>query len=1094
MRGSFIALMITLLSLQLVHSHPGRAQGILNRKISIQANNMSLAEVLAKVQEETGLEFLFSSRINSKEEVNLDIRNERVKTALNRLLHPAGLTFEVVGEHIVILNRHDLPAHEPASALNQTQQIMVSGLVTDAETGQPLPGVNITVKDTNLGTATDTDGRYRIELPGDTPGNAVLVFTFMGYLSTEIPLNNQSTVNAALQPDVVGLEEVVVIGYGTQKKSDLTGSISQVKAEEINAYPSASVLNSLSGRAAGVQVLQGSSAPGSGPSIRIRGQNSIQGGNEPLYVVDGFPIRNTPTLLNNSDIESIEILKDASATAIYGSRGANGVVLITTKKGNAGRTIVDFETSYSSQSLRKKLDLMNAREYALLNNEQAANDGLAPYFTEEEINSFGEGYDWQDLVFQSAPIKRAALNVRGGNQKTQFSLSGSIFGQEGIVKGSDYNRHSLRANVNHQISDKLQVALSSTLTQLRTDRKDSGGGSRGRSMIGAAISAPPILEPYQEDGSYTVLADEYPFVAVDLTNPLNYINEQFSTTKANVVLANAALIYNPIKELTIKISGGIENRDDRSDNYTTRNFINSEGSASISTEQFNSRLSENIVSYSKTFNEKHDLSVMAGFTYQDFITTYVSGSGVGFLSDVFGTHDLGAAATPGIPSSGYSKSVLLSYLGRINYMFNNKYLFTASFRSDGSSRFSEGNKWGYFPSGAFAWRASNEDFLKDNPHISELKLRTSWGFTGSQAINPYTTLNVLSPGNTIFGDEMVTTFAPGTSLPGNLKWETTEQFDIGLDLGLFKNRLYLTADYYVKNTRDLLNTVRLPSSLGFTTTIQNVGKMQNKGIEFSLDARALTGEFKWDLVGNIAFNRNKVVKLHNGEDILGNFINVLVVGDNFSILREGRPVGQFWGYREAGYDETGRIVYEDRNGDGTINEDDKTYIGDPNPDFYYGLTSDMSYKNFQLSIFIQGSQGNDLFNVSSIPSTMDYGQGLNMPREVYLNHWTPENPNAKYPVISRNYSVRVSDRWVEDGSFLRLKNIQLAYNVPAERLGMKWLNSAQIYISGQNLLTLTNYSWWDPEVNSRGAGTQQGIDHYSYPMAKTFTIGLRAGF
>src|SRR5690606_27176875 len=318
---------------------------------------------------------------------------------------------------------------------------------------------------------------------------------------------------------------------------------------------------------------------------------------------------------------------------------------------------------------------------------------------------------------------------------------------------------------------------------------------------------------------------------------------------------------------------------------------------------------------------------------------------------------------PGIPSSGYSKSVLLSYLGRINYTFNNKYLFTASFRSDGSSRFSEGNKWGYFPSGAFAWRASNEDFLKDNPHISELKLRTSWGFTGSQAINPYTTLNVLSPGNTIFGDEMVTTFAPGTSLPGNLKWDTTEQFDI---------RLYLTADYYVKNTRDLLNTVRLPSSLGFTTTIQNVGKMQNKGIEFSLDARALTGEFKWDLVGNIAFNRNKVVKLHNGEDILGNFINVLVVGDNFSILREGRPVGQFWGYREAGYDETGRIVYEDRNGDGTINEDDKTYIGDPNPDFYYGLTSDMSYKNFQLSIFIQGSQGNDLFNVSSIPSTMDY--------------------------------------------------------------------------------------------------------------------------
>ncbi|HYH56800.1 MAG TPA: SusC/RagA family TonB-linked outer membrane protein, partial [Anseongella sp.] len=541
--------------------------------------------------------------------------------------------------------------------------------------------------------------------------------------------------------------------------------------------------------------------------------------------------------------------------------------------------------------------------------------------------------------------------------------------------------------------------------------------------IGAAISAPPILGPYNEDGSYTVLPDEYPFVAVDLTNPLNYIHEQQNKVKANVVLANAALIYKPVDELTIKISGGIENRDDRRDNYTTRNFINSDGSASISTGQFVSHLSENIISYNKTLNEKHDLSVMAGFTYQDFITTSLSGSGVGFLSDVFETHDLGAAQTPGIPGSGYAKAVLLSYLGRINYTFDDKYLFTASFRSDGSSRFSEGNKWGYFPSGAFAWRISNEEFLKDNPRISELKLRTSWGFTGSQAIDPYATLSGLQSGNTIFGDEMVSTFAPSTQLPGDLKWETTEQFDIGLDLGLFSNRLYLTADYYVKNTRDLLNTVRLPSSLGFITTIQNVGKMQNKGIELGIDAKAMTGEFQWDLLGNVAFNRNKVETLHNGEDILGNFINVLVVGDNFSILREGRAVGQFWGYKESGYDESGRITYQDLNGDGAINEADKTYIGDPNPDFIYGLTSDMRYKNFQLTVFVQGSQGNDIFNVSSIPSTMDYGQGLNMPREVFLDHWTPENTDAKYPVISRTYSVRVSDRWVEDGSYLRLKNI-----------------------------------------------------------------------
>lgn len=1088
--------MITLLSLQLVLSATGNAQGILDKKISVSVHDAPVVKALNIIYEQTGVEFIYSSKTQLQQKVTLRVDNERLETTLNRLLLPSGLTYEVVGRNIVIMNSGNSPGLLPFTIPEiDFQNFIINGKVTDAETGQGLPGVNIVLKGHDAGTSTDQEGNYSLEIPAAEKENGILVVSFIGYLMQEIPVGGNTSVNISLQEDIVGLDQVVVVGYGTQKKSDLTGSVSQVKAEEINSYPSANVLQALSGRAAGVQVLQSTGAPGTGPSVRIRGQNSIQGENEPLYVVDGFPISGSnPTLLNNSDIESIEILKDASATAIYGSRGANGVVLITTKQGKAGKTMVDFETSYSTQSLRKKLDLMNAREYALLNNEQAVNDNLDPYFTQDEINALGAGYDWQDLVFQSAPMKTASLNVRGGNQKTQFTVSGSAFGQEGIVKGSDYNRYSLRANVNHEISDKFRVTLSSTLSQLRTERKDNDGGSRGRSMIGAAISAPPVLEPYNGDGTYTVLADEYPFVAVDLTNPLNYINEQYNKTKANVVLANAALIYNPIEELTIKISGGIENRDDRTDNYTTRNFINSDGSAGVSTGQFTSHLSENIISYNKTFGERHELSALAGFTYQDFIRTSLGASGIGFLADAFGTHDLGAAATPGIPGSGYSKAVLLSYLGRVNYTYNNKYLFTASFRSDGSSRFSEGNKWGYFPSGAFAWRISSEEFLKDHPRISDLKLRTSWGFTGSQAIDPYATLSRLESGNTIFGDEMVSTFAPNRQLPGDLKWETTEQFDVGLDLGLFSNRLYLTADYYVKNTRDLLNTVRLPSSLGFTTTIQNVGKMQNKGFEFSLDAKAMTGEFSWDIFGNIAFNRNKVVKLHNGEDILGNFINVLVVGDNFSILREGRAVGQFWGYQEEGYDETGRITYRDLSGDGEISEADKTYIGDPNPDFIYGLTSDMSYKNFQLTIFVQGSQGNDIFNVSSIPSTMDYGQGLNMPREVFLDHWTPQNTDARYPVISRNYSVRVSDRWVEDGSYLRLKNVQLAYNVPAGKIGVKWLNSAQIYVSGQNLVTLTDYSWWDPEVNSRGAGTRQGIDHYSYPMAKTFTVGLRAGF
>src|SRR5690606_25852033 len=381
--------------------------------------------------------------------------------------------------------------------------------------------------------------------------------------------------NVQLTEDIQDLEEVVVIGYGTVRRQDLTGSVAQVKAEEINAFPNANVLQALSGRASGVQIRQGSGAPGSGITVRIRGGNSVQGGNEPLYVIDGFPINGSPTHVNNADIESVEILKDASATAIYGSRGANGVVLITTKKGRSGATAVDFESSFSSQSLIKKLDLMNAKEYAMFYNEQAANDNLAPYFTQEQINGFGEGFDWQDFVFQKAPTLTTSLNINGGNEKTRFALGGSVYSQEGIIKGSDYNRYSLLANVNHEISDKFSVTFSSTLTRLKTERRDSGGGNRGNSMISAAISAPPTLTPYNDDGSYRVLSTAYPFIATDIRNPINFINEQSSEIRANVVLANAALLYQITPDLLLKVAGGIENRDERTDVYTTTKFFNS---------------------------------------------------------------------------------------------------------------------------------------------------------------------------------------------------------------------------------------------------------------------------------------------------------------------------------------------------------------------------------------------------------------------------------------------------------------------------------------------------------------------------------------
>ncbi|MGV3585970.1 MAG: SusC/RagA family TonB-linked outer membrane protein [Adhaeribacter sp.] len=1059
----------------------------------------SLQKILSQLESQYKVNFAYEEALIADKVIQLPAgRITNLTKTLNDLLKPLNLKVEKINKNLFLIVSQPEKANPQSKANTQPSpknvvnaaakavDFAVSGKVTD-ENGTGLPGVSVLVKGTTVGVTTNSDGTFALSVPDR---NSVLIFSFIGFASQEVPVDGQANLSIQMAPDAKALDEVVVVGYGVMKKSDLTGSLSQVKAQEIRSFPTNNVLQAISGRASGVQVLQTTGAPGAGLNVRIRGTNSIQGGNEPLYVIDGFPFSGNPTNLNNADIESIEVLKDASATAIYGSRGANGVVLITTKQGKAGQTRVEFETTYSTQNLRKKLELMNGQEYAMLNNLQAANDKLTPYFTQEQINNFGEGTDWQDVVFQKAPMASSSLSVNGGNEKTQFSVTGSYLGQEGIIKGSDYNRYALSTKINHKISNKFQINFSNNSSRLTTERKDSEGGSRGNSMIGAAISAAPISTPYREDGSYSILSQDYPFVAVDIRNPLNYINEQFNTIKANVILTNASLLFNPIPELTVKISGGIENRDDRTDNYTTRKFLNSEGRASVSTSQFTSLLNENTISYLKTLNEDHQLSAVAGFTYQDFLTTSLSGSGTGFLSDAFETYNLGASATPGIPNSGYAKSVLLSYLGRVNYSFKNKYLLTVSFRTDGSSRYSEGKKWGSFPSAALAWRASEEEFLKSSNIFSDLKVRASWGLTGSQAISPYTTLNQLSSGNTVFGNSLYTTFAPSTVLPGNLKWETTEQINFGFDLGILKNRLYLTTDYYIKNTRDLLNTVRLPNSLGFTTTIRNVGEVQNKGLELGLDAKAIQGKFNWDLFGNISFNRNKVVSLNDGKDILGTSINVLVLSDNITILREGQPIGQFWGYQEDGYTEQGQIKFKDLNNDGAISADDKTYIGNPNPKFIYGLNSHMLFQNFELTAFFQGSYGNDIFNVSAIPSTLDYGQGLNMPREVFLDHWTPENRDAKYPIISRTTSARASDRWIEDGSYLRLRNIQLAYNLPIEKLSLGWIKNAQVNISGQNLVTWTKYSWWDPEINSRGAG----IDYYSYPISKVVTAGIRIGF
>ena len=979
------------------------------------------------------------------------------------------------------------------------QNFTITGKIGTGNDLRPVSGATIQLKGSTVATTSGVDGRYSIAVPS---GDGVLVISYVGYEAQEEPINSRNEINVTLSPSNEQLGEVVVIGYGVVRKRDLTGSVAQVKSKDINVFATTSPVQALQGRAAGVQVIQNSGSPGGSISVRIRGTNSVQGSNEPLYVVDGFPLNGSLTILNNADIESIEVLKDASAIAIYGSRGANGVVLVTTKKGKAGTTRVDFESGYTIQKVTRKLDLMNAKQYAEFYNEQAKNDNLAPYFTQAQVDSFGniKATDWQEEVLRDAPQFNNILTVSGGTTKTRFSVSGGIFKQEGIIRKSDYNRYSLRANIDHDLSNKFSLSYSTNLTRINSSRRNSGQGNRGGSLISAMISAPPTVGPYS-NGIYRNLSTVYPFISNVMINPVANINETTDDVKGNRILANVALTYKPLPGLSIRISGGIENDDittyGYNNGFTSSNgttLSTTTGSASQNVSNATSLLNENIINYTKSFGE-HSVTATAGFTYQNFKSTNLSGGGSGFISNVQGPYDLGGAGTPGVPGSSFSEWSLLSGLGRLNYAFKEKYLATISFRADGSSRYSEGNKWGYFPAMALAWRISKESFFAGQDFLSDLKLRASWGRTGSTAISPYQTLNVLGTDQTIFGDVLFVAYAPGSRLPGPLKWETTEQTDIGLDFAILNNRIRGSVDYYIKNTNDLLNTVSLPSSLGYTNTIQNIGKMQNKGFEFTLDADVIRNQdLNWNVAANVAFNRNKIVKLYNGEDVLGASINITVVNDYINRLREGEAIGKFFGYVEEGYDATGKIKYVDQNKDGVINGNDKTFIGDPNPDFIYGFNSTVSYKNLELSFFIQGSQGNDLFNLSFVNQTLDYGFGLNMPVDVYDNHWTPTNLNAKYPKISRTTATQVSNRFVEDGSYVRLKNVQLAYNIPVQN-SLKLFKSLQVYVSGQNLITITDYSGYDPEINSYGGGNsiRQGIDHYSYPSFKAITFGIRCG-
>jgi TonB-linked SusC/RagA family outer membrane protein len=970
--------------------------------------------------------------------------------------------------------------------------------------------VNVLLKGTTIGTTTNADGNFTLNAPD---GSGILVFSYIGYTTEEVAVNGRTTVNVVMVPDVESLSEVVVVGYGTVKKSDLTGSVTQVNSENIKATPIVALDRAMQGRAPGVLVTQNSSRPGGGTTIRIRGTGSVTAGNEPLYVIDGYPTGDLNTL-NPMDIESIEILKDASATAIYGSRGSNGVVLVTTKRGKAGQSQVALESYYGVQYVRRKLPLLNAREYAEFINEAQVNNGTQPYFdgsSEERPlpETLGKGTDWQDEVFRNAPIHNVQLSLSGGSEKTQYAISGNSFSQEGLILNSFFKRYTVRTNLDHRISKRLKVGLSmqGAYAHERRARVETGGQIEA-GVTGAALNFAPVFPVYTPEGrfyrNFGVLngqqVDNPVGVATDIHNKVNTIR----------LLTNAFAEFEIIKDLTFRTSWGADINSSKSDFYATRQTnigFNTNGSASISSGQNLNWLNENILSYSKTIAGVHNLSGVLGYTSQGFRNEFFTANAANFRADFALYNNLGSGATLRAPGSGAVDWGLVSYLARVNYGYSNRYLFTLTARADGSSRFGPTRKYGFFPSGALGWRVINEPFMANQRIFSDLKLRGSYGLSGNQEIGDYAYLSSIMPVNTAFGGTLQVGGAQNRVGNRDLSWEKNAQFNVGADIGVLNNRIQLTADYYIKTTSDLLILVNIPQSSGFSTSLQNIGKVENRGVELGLNTTNIDkGDLQWFTEFNISFNQNEILNLDRGrrEFVSGLFGNVA----GYNLTRVGEPLGLFYGRVAEGIFQNqeeitgsaqpnakpGDFRFQDLNSDGAITDADRTTIGNPNPTFFGGINNTLTFKGFDLNIFLQGSYGNDILNFQRFESFNLNGQN-NQSRDV-LNRWTPTNPSNTIPRANTGGGQRILSTFhVEDGSYLRVRNISLGYTLPAALIGKLPLTSIKVYVSAQNFITFTKYSGYDPEVSFFGSGSvNQGVDYGAYPAAKTLTAGLNLKF
>jgi len=950
----------------------------------------------------------------------------------------------------------------------QAQEIPVSGTVTSATDALAIPGVTVVIKGTARGTVTDVNGNYSINAPSD----GTLVFSFVGFQKQEVLINGQKKIDIVMAEEKFDLGEVVVVGYGTESKKLISGSIDFVGAEEIKNIPVRTIDGVLQGRTAGMSISPNSGTPGGQPTIKLRGGSSINASNEPLFVIDGIPAisgsygqvsmsgQEISALsdLNPNDIETITVLKDASATAIYGSRASNGVILITTKKGSYQKTSVTLNTNYGWQRLppERLLDLMNAEQY----NEYAG------------TNVQGIDTDWMSEVLQVAPTTNTELSVSSGNDKTRIFLSGSYYKQDGVVKGSSYDRYSGRLNVDQKLLKNLTIGGGVAITYSKNKRIEGDATLYG--PLPNAMSIPAIYPVYTPEGKY----DESHFYA----NPVAIANEAINYAFTNRTNGNVYLEYKFLNGFTFNSKWGADIYNLREHSYdpvTERQGAKYNGLGIEGTSYVSNLIVSNVLQYVKSIEDKHNFEALAGYSFEKYAsrTTYIDA--VDFPNENF--QYIASAGTIRAASASALDRGLNSYFGQLKYNFKYKYIFSLTARADGSSKFGENNRYGYFPAVSVAWRISEEQFMKSIQAISDLKIRVSYGLTGNDGIGDFASLGLYGGGYN-YGGQSGT--AP-IQLPNpDLKWETTAQAGFGFDLGLLADRITLNGDFYYNETKDLLLDRPIPPSSGFTAITSNIGTMQNMGMELILNALIIDKTFKWNVSLNYSANRNEVTSLYEDQPIddLGRGGNRVEVGE---------PIGIFYGYRCLGVDPTtGNLVYDDINKDGEITADDRTKTGDPNPDFIYGFNNVFSYKNFELSAFLQGTYGNDIYNGTMLylgNLTAEDNQITKM-----LNRWKNPGDITDVPGIGDQLT---SSRFLEDGSFMRIKNVTLAYNFTKSQLEKVKIKSAKLYASVQNLYTFTEYSGMDPEVNYYGASNViMGTDFFTYPQSRTFLIGLNLGF